>query len=206
MNDTTLTVDYFLQLPVSDYMDLETGRLPDNHRLMCRVLWSGTNYIVFEAVPLDLPSWEESKRVSAVYRWPFKPTLRNQLWLHAEQECRRLVGVLEAVVVRDNDWRHLPVKVKARGETYYAPLYSHSLDAVRYPMLGLTAQGECGAVKRGMIAEWLVEQGFDADVTQGVIMGVIDNVMEDAERRDHAWRQELEALTKLPQTMLVGQR
>ena len=194
MNDTVLTVDYFLQLPTRDYMDLETGRLPDEHRLMCRVLWSGTNYIVFGAMP------------GSVYRWPFKPTLRNQLWLHAEQECRRLVGVLEAVVVRDNDWRHLPVKVKARGETYYAPLYSHSLDAVRYPMLGLTDGGECGAVKRLMICEWLTEQGFDADVTQGVIMGVIDNVMEDAERRDHAWRQELEALTKLPQTMLVGQR
>jgi len=199
MSDTALTVDYFLQLPVHDYMDLETGRLPDNHRLMGRVLWNGTNYIVFERADVN-PRVEEM-----VCRWPFKADLRNQLWLHAERECRRLVGVLEAVIVRDGDWKHLPVKVKARGETYYAPLYSHSLDAVRYPMLGLTGQGECGAVKRLMIAEWLIDQGFDADVPQGVIMGVIDNVMEDAERRDREWRQELEALAKLPRTVLAGQ-
>ena len=200
MIDTTLTVDHFLQLPIHDYMDLETGRLPDNHRLMARVLWNGTNYIVFEVMDVNGRVYE------SVCRWPFKTDLRNQLWLHAERECRRLVSVLEAVIVRDNDWKHLPVKVKARGETCYAPLYSHQLDAVRYPMLGLTDGGECGAVKRLMICEWLTEQGFDADVTQGVIMGVIDNVMEDAERRDTAWRQELSALAALPQTMLAGQR
>lgn len=189
----SLTPTFFHQLPYRDYLDPETAKVPSNHSLAARVMWDGHSYILFFAEDDNL------------YRWKLDLKAKSSLWLYADRECRRLVHVLEALIVRDAEWSKLPLKVKVRGESYYSPLYSHPLNAVRYPMMGLTEDGTCGAEKRLDISLWLGQQGFDYEATQGQVEGILDNVMADAGQREKEWGLILCELAEIKQTYMVGQ-
>jgi len=189
---THISLSYFLQLPFRDYVDAEIAKVPDDHTNAYRVLWNGDNYLVFTG-PED--QW---------FRWKIPTTKQNSyLWSYADKECRRLVTILEAMIVRDHDWTKLPVKVKVRGESYYSPLYSHPLNEVRYPVLGLNEHNQCGTRKRFEIAQWLERQGFDPEATQGEILGIIDSVLEGAESREKDWLLILTDCLTLPQIIMT---
>jgi hypothetical protein len=168
----TFSPSLFQQLPFRDYLDTETAKRVLTHEFIARVVWNGISYIVFRDTD-----------TATTYRWKLDTKIRSSLWLYADRECRRLIHVLEALVVRDAEWAKLPLKVKVRGESYYSPLYSHPLNAVRYPMMGLTEDGLCGIAKHADISQWLESQGFDPETTQGQVEGILDNVMLNAESR-----------------------
>lgn len=186
---------HFHQIPFRDYLDIETAEVPDSHELQMRVVWNGASYIIFTGPPQI-----------TLYRWKLDTRTKSSLWYYADLECRRLISILEAVLVMKGQWSRLPLKIKVRGETYYSPLYSHSCNAVRYPMMGLNSDGACGEEKLGEITTWLDGQGFGEDVTQGQIEGILDGVMADAESREDQWRHTLAELASYPQTYMVGQR
>jgi len=194
----SFTPDLFHQLPFRDYLDTETGEVPVGYDLYQRVVWNGVSYILFYAPSLTQHTVE-------LCRWKLDTKAKSSLWLYADRECRRLVHILEALVVRDGEWAKLPLKVKVRGESYYSPLYSHPLNAVRYPMMGLTQDGLCGVEKRRAITQWLEGQGFDPEATQGQILGILDNVMESAEMREMDWQLTLEKLASIQQSFMRGQ-
>ena len=190
----TFSTYLFQQLSFRDYLDTETAKHVPIHEFIARVVWNGVSYIVFRDTD-----------TATTYRWKLDTKIRSSLWLYADKECRRLIHVLEALVVRDGEWPKLPLKVKVRGESYYSPLYSHPLNAVRYPMMGLNSEGLCGAEKHSNIAMWLESQGFDAEVTQGQILGILDSIMVSAEMREEEWGHTLAGLASVKQSFMRDQ-
>src|SRR3972149_2112036 len=43
--------NYFHQIPLLDFLDSETARVPDTHMFLARVVWHASSYIVFRVKP-----------------------------------------------------------------------------------------------------------------------------------------------------------
>jgi hypothetical protein len=167
-----ITPTLFAQLPERDFMDHEIGRLIANHVAVGRVVWHGRVWIVFADTTDPVPT---------LYRYELNDQTRPAFIWTADNECQRLLRVIEAVRVRDGRLDELPVKLTIAGSRFTTVLYTHPCTAVRYPYLMDKAQAEQD------IQRWLNSQQFAPDITEPEVVEIMSSIITSCNNRLAAW-------------------